>query len=82
MSSMSRFDIKKFSFGKMICYPACTHVSISIYTLELEKISAVAVTFTLFVNVRLTFSPVKFPYCALRRLLLSIQYPNVGEISN
>ena len=55
-------------------------VSISIYTLELEKKSSVAVTFTLFVNAQLTFSPVKYPYCALRRLLLSIQYPNVEEI--
>ena len=31
-------------------------------------------------NVRLTFSPVKYPYYALRRLHLSIQYPNVEEI--
>ena len=48
----------------MTCFPACV---ISIYTLELEKKSPVAVTFTLFVNVRLTFSPVKYPFCALLR---------------
>ena len=64
----------------MTCFPVSTHVSISIYTLELEKKSSVAVTFTLFVNAQLTFSPVKYPYCVLRRLLLSIQYPNVEEI--
>ena len=64
----------------MTCFPASTHVSIWIYTLELEQKSYVAVTFTLFVNARLTFSPIKYPYCALRRLLLSIQYPNVEEI--
>ena len=57
-----------------------THVSISIYTLELEKNSFVAVTFTLFVNAQLTFSPVKYPYYVLRRLLLSIQYLNYEEI--
>ena len=33
---------------------------------------SVAVTFMLFVNARLTFSPVKYPYCALFRLLSSI----------
>ena len=64
----------------MTCFPVSPHVSISIYTLELEKKSSVAVTFTLFANARLTFSPVKYPYCALRRLLLYIQYPNVEEI--
>ena len=64
----------------MTCFPASTHVSISLYALELEKKSSVAVTFMLFVNARLTFSPVKYPYCVLRRLLLSIQYPNVEEI--
>ena len=64
----------------MTCFPASTQVSFSIYTLELEKNSSVAVTFTLFVNAQLTFSPVKYPYCALRRLLLSIQYPNVEEM--
>lgn len=63
----------------MTCFPVSTHVSISIYTLELEKKSSVAVTFTLFVNAQLTFSPVKYPYCALCRLLLSIQYPNIEE---
>ena len=55
-------------------------MSISEYTLELEKKSSVAVTFTLFVNARLTFSPVKYPYCALRRLVLTIQYPDVKKI--
>ena len=64
----------------MTCFPASTQVSFSIYTLELEKKSSVAVTFTLFVNAQLTFSPVKYPYCALCRLLLSIQYPNVEEM--
>mgnify|MGYP001804767034 CR=1 FL=1 len=64
----------------MTCVPVSKQVSISIYTLELEKKSSVAVTFTLFVNALLTFSPVKYPYCALRRLLLSIQDPNVEEI--
>ena len=64
----------------MTCFPVSTHVSISIYTLELEKKSSVTVTFTLFVNAQLTFSPVKYPHCVLRRLLLSIQYPNVEEI--
>ena len=63
----------------MTCFPVSTHVSISIYTLELEKKSSVAVTFTLFVNAQLTFSPVKYPYCALFRLLLSILYPNIEE---
>ena len=51
-----------------------------IYTLELEKKSSVTVTFALFVNAQLTFSPVKYPYCVLRRLLSSIQYPNIEEI--
>ena len=51
-----------------------------IYTLELKKKSSVAVTFTLFVNAQLTFSPVKYPYRALRRLLLSIRNPNFEEI--
>ena len=37
-----------------------------------KRTCSVAVTFTLFVNARLTFSPVKYPYCALRCLLLSI----------
>ena len=55
-------------------------MSISIYIMELEKKSSVAVTFTLFLNAQLTFSPVKYLYCALRRLLLSIQYPNVEKI--
>ena len=55
-------------------------MSISIYTLELEKKSSVTVTFTLFINAQLTFSPVKYPYCVLRCLLLSIQYPNIEEI--
>ena len=64
----------------MTCFPLSTHQSMLIYTLELEKKSFVAVTFTLFVNAQLTFSPVKYPYCALRRLLLSIQYPNFEEI--
>ena len=64
----------------MTCFPVSTHVSISIYTLELEKKSSVAVTFTLFVNAQLTFSPVKYPYYVLRCLLLSIQYPNVEDI--
>ena len=65
----------------MTCFSVSTHVSILIFTLELEKKSSVAVTFTLFVNAQLTFSPVKYPYRALlRRLLLSIQYPNVEEI--
>ena len=65
----------------MTCFPAVsTHVSFSIYTLELEKNSSVAITFTLFVNARLTFSPVKYLYCAPCRLLLSIQYPNVEDI--
>ena len=58
-----------------------TSVSISIYTLELKKKSSVTVTFTLFLNAQLTFSPVKYLYCALHRLLLSIQYPNVEEIN-
>ena len=70
--------MKKFRFQKMTCFPASTHVSISIYTLELEKKSSVAVTFTLFVNAQLTFSPVKYPYCVLRRLLLSIQKNSVA----
>ena len=61
----------------MTCFPACV---ISIYTLEMEKKSPVAVTSMLFVNVPLTFSPVKYPFCALLRPLLSIQYPNVEEI--
>ena len=64
----------------MTCFPVSTHVSISIYTLELEKKSSVAVTFTLFLNARLKFSPEQYPYCALRRPLLSIQYPNFKEI--
>ena len=64
----------------MTCFPISTNVSISICMLELEKKSSVAVTFTLFVNAQLTFSPLKYPYCVLRRLLLSIQYPNVEEI--
>ena len=51
-----------------------------INTLELEKKSSVTVTFTLFVNAQLTFSPVKYPYCVLCRLLSSIQYPNIEEI--
>ena len=55
-------------------------MSISIYTLKLEKKSSIAVTFAPFVNAQLTFSPVKYPYCVLRRLLLSIQYPNFEEI--
>ena len=69
-------------FGKMTCFPVSTHVSFSIYTLELETKSSVAVTstFTLFLNAQLTFSPVSYPYCVLRCLLLSIQYPNVEEI--
>ena len=58
-----------------------TCVSISIYTLELKKKSSVTVTFTLFLNAQLTFSPVKYLYCVLHRLLLSIQYPNVEEIN-
>ena len=57
-----------------------TYMSISIYTLELEMMSSVAVTFMLFVDAQLTFSPVKYPYCKLRRPLLSIQYPNVEEM--
>ena len=64
----------------MTCFAVSTHVSISIYMLELEKKSSVAVASTLFVNAQLTFSPVKYPYCVLHRLLLSIQYPNVEEI--
>ena len=64
----------------MTCIPASTQVSISIYTLELEKKSSVAVTFTLFVNARLTFSPLKYPYSALRRPLLYSRYPNVEKI--
>ena len=64
----------------MTCFPVSTHVSISIYTLELEKKSSVTVTFTLFLNSQLAFSPVKYLYCLLHRLLLSIQYPNVEEI--
>ena len=66
----------------MTCFPVSTHVSFSIYTLELETKSSVAVTstFTLFLNAQLTFSPVSYPYCVLRCLLLSIQYPNVEEI--
>ena len=64
----------------MTCFPVSTHVSISIYTLELEQKSSVTVTFTLFLNAQLTFSPVKHPYCVLHHLLLSIQYPNVEEI--
>ena len=63
----------------MTIFPVSTHVSILIYTLVLEKKSSVAVTFTLLVNAQLTFSPVKYPYCALCRLLLSIQYPNIEE---
>ena len=63
----------------MTCFPISTNVSISICMLELEKKSSVAVTFTLFVNAQLTFSPVKYPYCVLCRLLLSIQYPNIEE---
>ena len=49
------------------------------YTLELEKNSSVTVTFALFVNAQLTFSPVKYPYCVLCRPLLSIQYPNFEQ---
>ena len=64
----------------MTCFTATTHVSISIYMLELEKKSSLAVTFTLFENAWLNFSPIKYPYCALRRLLLSIQYLNVEVI--
>ena len=66
----------------MTCFPVSTRVSILIYTLELEKKSSVAVTstFMLFLNAQLTFSPVRYPYCVLRCLLLSIQYPNVEEI--
>ena len=66
----------------MTCFSVSTHVSFSIYTLELETKSSVAVTstFTLFLNAQLTFSPVSYPYCVLRCLLLSIQYPNVEEI--
>ena len=69
--------LKKFKYK---CVGA--HVSISIYTPELEKNSSVAamnfpkrgsslvaVTFTLFANSQLTFSPVKYPYSVLRRLL-------------
>ena len=51
-----------------------------IYTLELEEKSSVTVTFALFGNAQLTFSPVKYPYCVLRPLLSSIQYPNIEEI--
>ena len=64
----------------MTCFPVSTHVSISMYTLELEKKGSVAVTFTRFVNAQLTFSPVKYRYCVLCRLILFIQYPNVEEI--
>ena len=64
----------------MTCFPVSTRVSISVYTLELKTKTSVAVTFTLFVNAQQTFSPVKYPYCVLQRLLLSIQYPNVEEI--
>ena len=64
----------------MTCVPVSKQVSISIYTLEFEKKSSVAVTFMLFVNAQLTISPVKYPYCVLRRLLSSDQYPNIGEI--
>ena len=64
----------------MTCIPVSTHVSILINTLELEKNSSVAVTFMLFLNAQLTFSSVKYPYCVLRCLRLSIQYPNVDEI--
>ena len=66
---------EKVRFGKMTCFPVSTHVSVSIYPLELEKKSSVTVTFTLFLNAQLTFSPVKYPYCVLHRLLLSIRYP-------
>ena len=65
---------------KMTCFPVSTPVSISIYTLELENESSVTVTFTLFLNTELPFSPVKYPDCVLHRLLLSIRYPNVEEI--
>ena len=61
-------------------FPVSAHVSISIYTLELEKKSSIPVTYTLFLNAQQTFPPVKHPYCVLRGLLLSIQYPNVEEI--
>ena len=64
----------------MNSFPVSTYVLISIYALELEKNSSIVVTFTLLVNAKLKFSPVKYPYCVLRRLLLSIQYPNVEEI--
>ena len=63
----------------MTWFSVSTHVSISICMLKLEKKSFVAVTFTLFVNARLKFSPVKYLYCVRRRLLLSIQYPNFEE---
>ena len=33
------------------------------------------VTFALFLNAQLTFSPVKYPYCVPHRLLLSIGIP-------
>ena len=72
--------MKKFRFGKMTCFPVSTHVSLLVYTLELEKKSFVTVTFTLILNAQLTFSPVKYPYCVFHRLLLSMQYPNVDEI--
>ena len=65
----------------MTCFPVSMRVSISIYTLELEKKSSVTVTFTLFLNAQLTFSPVKYLYGVLHRLLLSIQYPNVDFAS-
>ena len=56
---------EKSNLPDLTCFLASTHVSIPIYTRELEKKSSVAVTFTLLVNARLTFSPVKHPHCAL-----------------
>ena len=64
----------------MTCFPVSTHVSVLIYTLELENKSFEAVTFTLLVNAQLTFSLVKYTYCVFRRLLLTIQYPNAEDI--
>ena len=64
----------------MTCFPVSTHVSITIYMLELEKKSPVTVAFTLFFKRSANIFIRKISILCAHRLLLSIQYPNVEEI--
>ena len=69
--SCDQSDLKMFRRVKRTCCPDSRHVSMSIYILVLIVLT---VTFTLFFNAQMTFSPMKYPYCVLLRLLLSIRY--------